>query len=414
MPFLKGIPNKREIVSWAFFDFANSSYSLLIISLVFAVYFRSVVAGDAPNADLLWGIIVSVSILLGGLSAPFIGAAADVAARRKPVFVFFTLLAIVGTAMLYFTGPGTLLFASLAFIIANYAFENAIVLYDSFLTVIAKPRHAGTVSGFAWGLGYLGGALAAVLLFPLYSAGIASSGVRFVFPLTALYFLLFSLPMFLWVRDRGVAKSTAFVHHGFRRVLHTLSHIREYKNVFMFFLAFYLLNDGLVTIFSFTGIFATTTLGLPLSSVFAVFLVVQAVGFIATPIAGRLADRFGNKRVLLCAVAGWVVVTLWLATVQTPAMFYALAVLTGIVIGSSQAVGRSFLSIIVPLEKSTELFGFNAFASKLSATLGPLVFGGVSAATGNQRLAVLSLLVFFVLSFIVFMFVKEERTKEVH
>ncbi|MBI4144917.1 MFS transporter [Candidatus Woesearchaeota archaeon] len=412
--FLKGIPNKKEVVSWAFFDFANSSYSLLIISLLFSVYFRDVIVGGGPNADLWWGIIVSVSILLGGLSAPFIGASADAAARRKPVFVFFVLVAVFGTASLYFTGPGTVVLASILFIITNYAFENAIVLYDSFLTVIAKPQHAGTVSGFAWGLGYLGGALAAILLLPLYRAGIDAPTVRFAFPLIALFFLVFALPAFLWVRDRGVAQAGAFVRHGFRRVMHTLSHVHEYKNVFLFFLAFYLLNDGLVTIFSFTGIFATTTLGLPLSAVFVLFLIVQAVGFIVTPLAGKVADRFGSKRVLLCAVAGWVVVTVWMSVVETPAMFYALAVLTGAVVGSSQAVGRSLLSLIVPLGKSTELFGFNALASKLSATLGPLVFGGVSAATGNQRLAVLSLLVFFVLSFIVFLFVKEERTEEVH
>lgn len=415
---LKGVKNKKEVISWAFFDFANSSYSIIIISLLFSVYFRNVIVGGGPNADLIWGIVLSVAVLLGGLAAPIIGAMADFSKRRKPAFIVFTLISIIATALLYFVGPGKLIYAAIVFIIANFFFENASVLYDSFLVLISKPKTAGTISGFGWGLGYVGGMIAGIILLPLYINGYEANDAlfRLAFPLTALFFLIFALPSFFWLKDRGTAVSKGkgfLIKHGFKSVFHTLRHIKEYKNVFMYFLGYYLLHDGLFTLIAFTGIFAVTTLNLSLASVLVLFLIVHAVGFISTPIAGKLADKFGNKPVLLSTVVGWVITTILLAFTTEPWMFWTVAVLGGLVIGSSQAVGRSWLSIIVPLKQSAELFGFNGFASKLAATLGPLLFGVVSATTGNQRYAVLSLLVFFVLSFIVLWFVKEERTNAV-
>ena len=414
---LKGVKNKKEVVSWAFFDFANSSYAIIVISLLFSVYFRNVIAGGGPNADLIWGAVLSASILLSGLAAPFIGAMADFAAKRKPAFIVFSLIAIAGTAMLYFVGPGALLYSSIVFIITNFFYEEAAILYDAFLVLISKPKTAGTISGFGWGLGYVGGMIAGLILLPLYINGYEANDAlfRLAFPLTALFFLIFSLPAFIWLKDHGQkAKSTEFiVKYGFKRVFHTLRHIREYKNVFRYFIGYYLLHDGLFTLIAFTGIFAVTTLNLSLANVFFLFLLIHVVGFISTPIAGKLADRWGKKKVLLGTIVGWAIATVWMAFITQVWQFWTLAVLGGLVIGSSQAVGRSLLSVIVPLKQSAELFGFNGFASKLAATLGPLLFGIISFLTGNQRYAVLSLLVFFVASFIVLWFVKEERTKAV-
>ncbi|HSU73204.1 MAG TPA: MFS transporter [Candidatus Binatia bacterium] len=405
----------KEVVSWALFDFANSSYSIIVISLLFSIYFRNVIAQGSAHADLLWGVVLSTSVLLGALAAPAMGAVADYARKRKPLFVFFSIIAILGTASLYFTGPGGVLAAGLLFIITNFAYENAIVLYDSFLVLIVGSQYAGRISGFGWALGYLGGIVAALLFIPLYIHGYAGheTAFRLTFPLTALFFLLFSIPAFLHLHDRGDkmrARIPFLIGHGFHRAFHTLRHIRQYANIFRFFIGYYLVNDGMFTLISFTGIFAVTTLGLPLSSVLVLFLIVHAVGFPATFAAGQLADKFGHKKILLISILGWMVAAVWLAYTTTPWMFYLLAVLGGLVLGTTQAVGRSLLSILVPLENSAELFGFNGFASKLAATLGPLVFGVVSSVTANQRIAVLSLVLFFVGSFLVLLTVKERRT----
>ena len=405
----------KEVVSWALFDFANSSYSIVVISLIFAIYFRNIVVGGAANADLIWGIVLSTSVLLGALAAPAMGAIADYTKKRKPMFLFFSIIAILGTAALYFTGPGTIWRAAILFILTNFAYENAIVLYDSFLVLIVGPQYAGRISGFGWGLGYLGGIVAALIFAPLYIHGYEGheNAFRLVFPLTALFFLVFSLPAFKYLHDRGERAHVKVKHvigHGFHRVLHTLLHIKRYANIFRFFAAYYLVNDGMFTLISFTGIFAVTTLGLSISSVLILFLIIHLVGLPSTIYAGHLADKFGHKKILLWSIVGWMIAAIWLAYTTTPWMFYVLAVLGGLVLGTTQAVGRSLLSTLVPIENSAELFGFNGFASKLAATLGPLVFGVVSTVTANQRMAVLSLVLFFVGSFLVLLTVHERRT----
>jgi len=405
----------KEVVSWALFDFANSAYSILVISLVFSVFFTKHIMEGSRYADLMWGFALSTGLLLGALAAPAIGAIADYARKRKPLFVFFSLVAIAGTASLYFTGPGTVALAIILFIITNFAYELALVLYDSFLVLIVGSQYAGRISGLGWGLGYLGGITAAVLLAPLYRGDYPGRESLFMltFPLTALFFLVFAMPAFLNLHEKGDklrARIPFLIGHGFHRALHTLKHVKHYANIFKFLIGYYLVTNGLFTLISFTGIFAVRTLGLSLNDVLILFLIIHAVGLPATIYAGHLADKIGHKKVLLASIVGWVVATVWMAYITAPWMFYVLAVIGGLVLGTTQAVGRAFLSHLVPIENSAELFGFNGLASKVAATIGPLVFGAISAVTANQRMAVLSLVLFFVASFLVLLTVKERRT----
>src|SRR3989344_9654080 len=161
MAIFQGL-NKKQIFSWALFDFANSSYSLLIISFVFPIFFKEVIAGS--NGDFWWGLNISISILIGGLLSPIIGAIVDHDSRKKIKFIIFTSLSIIGTALLFFTGSDMLLFSSLLFITTNVFYEIALVLYDSFLTHISTKDNAGVISGLGWGLGYIGGITAMLLL----------------------------------------------------------------------------------------------------------------------------------------------------------------------------------------------------------------------------------------------------------
>ncbi|MDI6738658.1 MAG: MFS transporter, partial [Nanoarchaeota archaeon] len=193
--------NKKEALSWAFYDFANSAYTILILSFVFPIFFREVIAGGT-NGDFWWGFAVSVSILLGGLASPIIGAIADHDTRRKRKFIIFGLLSMVGTAALYFTGPNMLLFALVLFIVTNLCFEIAQTLYDSFLLHVSTEETAGRISGLGWGLGYLGGIIAMLALKPLYEAGYANGALyKLTFPLTALFFFIFALPAFLFIKE---------------------------------------------------------------------------------------------------------------------------------------------------------------------------------------------------------------------
>ena len=196
---------------------------------------------------------------------------------------------------------------------------------------------------------------------------------------------------------------------GISRTVNTIKDIKQHKNVAWFLFGFYILNDALVTIFSFIPIFAKVTLEMTLSEITIILLITQLVGFPASIFFGWLSDRIGSKKILLTMIILWGVVIVGIALATSKQVFYAMAVLTGFIIGSSQAVARSWFSSIIPKEKRCEFFGFNGFASKVAATTGPLLFGIISSITANQRIAVGTLLVYFIISFFIFLKVREGK-----
>lgn len=409
--------DKKEAISWAFYDFANSSYALLILSFVFPIYFKEVIAGT-DKGDFYWGLIVSISILVGGLLAPIVGAIADYDARKKIKFVIFAVVSMVGTTFLFFTGSNKLLLTSLIFMISNVAFELAQTLYDSFLARVSTKETVGRISGLAWGLGYIGGVVAMLAFKPLYENGYAGDfefGYKLVFPLTALFFFVFSLPSFIFIKEKNENRNplpfSALIKHGVKSVIGTIKNMKQHKNIAWFLVGFYFVNDALVTIFSFTPIYARTTFGMEFKEILTLLLIVQIIAFPAATIFGLLSDKKGSKKILLFTIAVWGLIVALLSIATTKTMFYVLALLTALVIGSSQAIARSWLSKLVPDEKRFEFFGFNGFASKIAATTGPVLFGAVSVATGNQRWAMVALIPFFIIAFIIFVRIKEEKVE---
>ncbi|MBU1152287.1 MFS transporter [Patescibacteria group bacterium] len=407
--------NKKESISWAFYDFANSAYCLLILSFVFPIFFRDVIAGGV-NGDFWWGLAISVSILLGGIASPIIGAIADHDTRRKRKFIIFSSLSMIGTAALYFTGPNMLLFALILFIITNLCFEIAQTLYDSFLLHVSTEENVGRISGLGWGLGYLGGIVAMLALKPLYEAGYANEALyKLTLPLTALFFFIFALPGFLFIKEHKQVtqkeKFLSLVKIGISNTLRTIKDIKQHKRVAWFLVGFYILNDALVTIFAFIPIYAKVTLKMTFSEITIILLVVQLIGFPAAIFFGWLSDKKGSKKILLVTIILWALIVLGISFATSKPFFYAMAILTGLVIGSSQAIARSWFSKIIPKEKMCEFFGFNGFASKVAATTGPLLFGIISSITANQRIAMGTLIIYFVISFIIFARIKEGSEK---
>ncbi|MDO8495331.1 MAG: MFS transporter [bacterium] len=409
------IISKKEILSWAFYDFANSAYALIVVSFVFPIFYREVIAG-AKLGDFYWGLITSVSILIGALIAPIIGAMADEDGRKKIKFTIFSSLSMGGTALLFFTGSGTLLWASLLFIAANIFFEISQTIYDSFLGHISTRETVGKISGFAWGLGYVGGVAALLLFQPLFGQGYEDNLFlyKLTFPLTALFFLLFSIPAFLFLKDENILHRTRhplpqLTRKAFQRVWHTVKHFREYRNIAWFLFGLYLFNDALVTMFTFMPLFARTTLQMSIKEIAFLLLLVQLLAFPFTAFFGWLSDKKGSKPILLFAVAGWAILTFVIYLAETKEIFYLAVLIGSMVMGSSQATARSWLSKMVPPEKRSEFFGFNGFASKIAATTGPIVFGALSSFTGNQRNGVLAMIPFFILAFFIFARIKEER-----
>ncbi|MDO8628342.1 MAG: MFS transporter [Nanoarchaeota archaeon] len=402
--------NKKEVVAWALFDFANSSYSLIILSFLFPIYFKEVII-SGPASDFYWGLTISISILLAGLAAPIIGAMADHERRRKRKFVFFSILAILGIASLYFTGKNTLLLASTLFIATNFCFELALILYDSFLTRVSTPKTIGRISGLGWGLGYVGGLAALLLANIFYHHSPYSTWYRLVFPMVALFFLTFALPAFIILKDKQPSTNKksllTLIKIGLQKVVTTIKDVKKHKKIGLFLISFYLITDALVTLTIFIPVYARTTLHVTLAQLTILYVIIHIIGFPATMFFGWLSDKQGAKKILLSTIIIWGIIVLLLILAQSITTLYIVAILTGLVIGSSQSVARSWLVKIIPAHKRTEFLGFNGFASKISATTGPFIFASITSLTGNQRYAMLALLPYFIIAFFIFSRIKE-------
>ncbi len=402
---------RRRIFAWTLFDFANTAFYVVILTVGFPTYFREIVAGNSPMADLLWSISFSASMFIVALLSPILGAAADHGAGKKKFLAVFTAVCIAATASLFFVEGSMIVTGMLLLILANVGFEAGLVFYDAFLPEIATERSYGRVSGYGFAMGYVGSLVTLLLAFPLYQGGFEASNlgsIRISFLMAASFFLVFALPLFLVVPDRQYrpALQFDFVRVGLRRVRSTFREISEYKNVGKFLLAYFVYIDGVNTIIVFSAIFARQTLKFGLDEIVLFFALVQTSAIVGSVLFGILADHIGQKKSLNLSLLIWLVIVLASYLVVDKAQFYVIGFFAGIALGSSQSISRSLMSHLTPREKKTEFFGFFSFFGKASAILGPLVFGLVSSVS-DQRNAIISVAFFLLLGLILLQRVDE-------
>ncbi|MFB3777394.1 MAG: MFS transporter [Bryobacteraceae bacterium] len=412
--------SRRATVAWCLFDFANSAYTTLIITVAFAVYFRQVVVQASDNrGDQLWGIANFIAMLAVAAAAPVLGAIADFSGRKKRFLILLTLLSVAATALMFLVGPGDVAAAILLFVIGTFGFEAGYVFYNAFLPDVAAPESVGRVSGWGWGVGYIGGLLCLLLAKPLLDQpltgpeGVAAYQLSYL--LVAAWFLVFSWPAFLWLHESPplgrLPRWWDYAPAGFRRVGETLSHLRRYRETAKYILASLFFTDGITTVVGFAGIYATTTIGFSSKELVLLFLVLNIVALPGSLAAGYAADWIGPKRTIVATLVLWmgVVVLGFLATTKTA--FWIMAAFAAVGMGSTQAVGRSFMAQISPPERESEFFGFYVLSGKFASMFGPLLFGSISHWTGSQRLAVLSLLPFFLAGLLLMLWIDEGHAR---
>lgn len=387
--------DRRRVLAWCLFDFANSSYSAVIVTAVFSVYFAERIVGNAAGlGDLWWGRVISLSMVAVVLTAPVLGATADRAGARKRMLFLFTYLCIVCMALFPTIRPGMILWGVALAAVANFAFESALVYYNAYLPDLAPPEHQGYVSGLGFGIGYLGSIAGLAVALPLVGAG------RFdlIWLSVAAFFALFSLPSFVILpKDRptgapvGAVALEALPHFGA-----LVRDVRSNRELWRFLLAFFVYLDGVETTIYFSGIYASKTLGFATREVLLLFLAVQFSAFAGAVLFAKPTDRWGPKRVITISLVTWVAVAAAAALTQNKPAFFVVAMVAGTQLGTVQAASRALMASLIPAGKEAELFGFYAMVGKSSAVLGPLVFGTVSHALGgNQRAAVLAVGLFF-------------------
>ncbi len=305
------------------------------------------------------------------------------------------------------------------FIVANIGFEGGIVFYDAFLPLLTAKESYGRVSGYGFAMGYVGSLASLLIAIPLYANGFVAENlhnVRFSFVIAAGMFLLFSLPLFMFLRDRErtVRTQASYLKAGFVRVRQTISHLRSYKQVALFLVAFFFYNDGILTVISFASIFAQESLAFSLQEILILFAVVQASAIVGSLAFGFMTDRLGPKKSIIVSLVCWIAVVIGAYMVPSKAIFYGIGVIAGACMGGSQSASRSLMALLTPPDREAEFFGFyDGFCGKASAVIGTFVFGALSWATGSQRVAVLAVGVFFVLGLSLLRFVRDPFTKPV-
>ncbi|MCF8215714.1 MAG: MFS transporter [Chlorobium sp.] len=394
---------KRKVFSWLLFDFANTSFSVMMVTFAFPLYFKNVICGGDPSGDMLWGFGVSISMLLVAVISPVLGAASDYSGRRKRYLFFFTLLSVTATALLGFSGPGMAVAAITLFVLANMGFEGGLVFYDAWLKEIASEKSVGRVSGYGYAMGYLGSLSILLVMQPLLSGGIVPENafnVQIGFWVTALFFAFFSLPLFLVLRDdakrKGPAISMALIARSVREVGNTVRHIMGYPDLARFLLAYFFYNDAILTIIAFSSIYAQNTLGFGTGELIIFFMLVQTTALVGSVFFGFVTDRIGPKRTIVLTLCIWFGVVFIALFAETKELFFSTGMLAGMAMGSSQAASRSMMAKLTPREHVAEFFGFyDGTFGKASAIAGPLIFGMVSVQAASQKAGLLSLLLFF-------------------
>lgn len=418
-----GRASRREVVGYCLFDFANSSYTTLISTVAFSVYFRQAVVGSADGrGDLLWSFATATAHGVLILTAPLLGAVADYSGRKKLFLLLTTVQTVAACALLGLVGPGDVALGFVLFVVGSIGFEGGYVFYNAFLPEVSTPQTIGRISGLSWGVGFIGGLAAlfacAPLLRPLVGedgALLAESvaGYRLSFVVVAAFFALFSIPTFLFLRETGARQPppslAGYAVAGVRRVTGTIARLRRYRDAGRFAAASLCYTGAIETVIKFSAIYATVTFALSGKELSWLFIAANVAAVPGTIAAGWFADRLGSRTALGLTLAGWFVLMLVASGVGSKTALWGITPAVAIGVGSTQSIGRALMAQLAPPSQESEFFGFYLLCNKLGSILGLLSFGAVSWLTGSQRWALVAVAPLFLVGLLLIRGVDPER-----
>ena len=399
------------------YDFANSGYTTVVITALFNAYFVAVVAHDQPWATLAWTLALSVSYGLIIITAPAIGSYADANANKKRLLMITTIGCVAFTAALYWVRPGDVVLAMTLIVLSNFFYGTGENLNGAFLPELAQAGALGKVSGWGWSVGYLGGltSLGVALGYVNWAQAAGKSAADFVpvaMVLTALLFALASVPTFVFLRERGVARPR--VSTTLRASLHqffaSLRSMRAYPDFMRFLVCGACYQAGISTVIALAAIYAEQVMHFVTQQTLLLIMVVNITAAIGAFAFGYLQDRIGHRATLAITLVGWIVMTLLAYSSQGAPMFWAAANLAGLCMGASQSAGRAMVGVFAPANRRAEFYGLWGVATRFSAVIGPLTYGLATwLSGGNHRLAILISGSSFVLGLIALVAVDTER-----
>jgi UMF1 family MFS transporter len=410
---------KREVFAWAMYDFANSGYTTVVLTAVFSAYFVGAVAGGAPWATFAWTACLSLSYAIVMLTMPVIGAWADRRGSKKRLLAISTVGCVLSTAALSQVGPGEVALGMFLIVVSNVCFSWGESLSAAFLPELARPEALGRVSGWGWSFGYLGGMLALglslVVVIQAQAAGEpAAQFVPRTMWITAGVFALASMCTFLWLRERAVRRAGGGgLGEAWTQLLTTYRSARRYRD-FMWLLACAVAYQGGVAVtIALAAIYAEQVIGFAQQETMVLIFVLNIAAAVGAFAFGHWQDRIGHKRALGVTLLGWVATCVIAALTTTKGGFWYAAAIAGLCMGSSQSAGRALAGLFAPVAQLAEFYGLWTFATRLASIIGPLTYGIIAWGTGgNQRLAIASTAVLFLIGWLLLQRVNVERGRQ--
>ncbi len=410
---------KNILIAWCFYDWASVAFSTIITTFIFATYFTKKIAINPIVGTYQWANAAAIAGIIIAIASPLFGAIADHGGRIKRWLAVFLSLCILSSALLWFALPqqNYIFFTLGCFIAGTIGLEVASVFYNSFLPHIAPKKYIGRISGWGWGLGYVGGIIAlSIALFgfvqnaPSWLNADTSENIRICGPFTAAWLFIFSLPLFLIVPDTAATGLTLrqAIQKGMSEIIRTLRSLPTQKNIFIYLIAHMIYVDGLNTLFAFGGIYAAGTFGMDLSRVILFGITMNISAGIGAIALSWVDDYLGSKKTILISLFFMTVISIPILFVKQASTFWIFALLLCLFVGPVQAASRSLLARLVPIEKTTEMFGLYAFSGRATSFIGPWLLGFVTLYFQSQRAGIATILLFFILGGLLLSFVRDK------
>jgi len=415
---------RRAQISWALYDWAGNAFATVILSFVFSAYFTRAVAETPEAGTSLWGTTIAIASIAVALMAPIAGAVADQGGPAKPWLAMCTVLCVGATAGLWFVEPAAsaVLLALILVGIGQFGFEMSFVFYNSMLPRLVPSHQMGRLSGWGWGLGYIGGlVILSVALFgfirvetpPLGLDKDTAEHVRIVGPLAACWFAVFALPLFLWTPDRAATRQSpgTMLRQGVRQLVQTFRRIRSHANTFRFLIARLFYYDGLNTMFVFGGVYAAGTFDMDVATVTLFGIALNVAAGLGAAVGGWVDDWIGPKRTILASLVGLLACGTILVITDQTQVFWVFGVALGLFMGPVQSASRSLMGRLAPADMETEMYGFYATSGKATSFIGPALVAWLAEVSGSQRIAVASIMLFFLVGIILMLRVRDPEVE---
>ncbi len=415
-------PKGKGLFAWALYDWANSSYFVIIQTFIFAAYFTKAIAENIEIGTAQWGNMIGLAGFVLALMAPVFGAIADQAGRRKPWIATFTIICVIACGLLWFAEPGTesLWFALSMGFLATLGAEFAFIFYSAMLPDLVPADKLGRWSGWGWGMGYAGGlaCLLVALVAFIQTDGIwlgldkeTSEPVRATFILTAVWYALFSLPLFFKTPDNPSTSKKIIdsIRHGFVQLRISIKEVGKFKNIVRFLIARMFYNDGIVTVFAMGGVYAAGTFDMNEEQILMFGIGLNVTAGLGAFGFAWLDDKSGSKFTINASIIGLIIPLIALIIVKSVTWFIIWGLILGVFVGPIQAASRSFMARLSPPELTNQMFGLLALSGKVTSFAGPILVGYLTVMFGSQRFGMSAILVMLLIGLLLMFTVKEHE-----